>query len=204
MVRERLLAIAQVEAVNLAGLASYIGLLTKWNRRINLTSCDVDPVTYAAIDRLIIEPVLASSLVVNPDVTVIDLGSGGGSPAIPFKLQLPDSRMIMVESRSRKCAFLREATRHLGLRGASVEECRFELLTQRVHLKASADVITVRAVRLDDNLVELIRWLAGPGCLVFRFASQNDRTIPQNIRLLRSHDLVPSLESELQILKVVV
>jgi transposase-like protein len=80
IIRERLLAVAQVEAVNLAGLASYIDLLTKWNRKINLTSFDVDPVTDIAIDRLIIEPAMASSFIVNPDITVIDLGSGGGSP----------------------------------------------------------------------------------------------------------------------------
>jgi len=189
-----------VGAVNLEQLVTYIDLLVKWNRKINLTSLDIDPLTDAAIDRLIVEPVIASTFVESPGVSVIDLGSGGGSPAIPFKVQLPQSGMRMVESRSRKCAFLREAIRQIGLSQTYVEEDRFELLKQHEHLKSSAEIITFRAVRLDDELLDLIRWLLVPGGRIFRFTNTSDTALPSGLRCLSQHPLVSSIKSELQIL----
>ena len=44
----------------------------------------------------------------------MDIGSGGGSPAIPFKLAVPRLGLTMVEAKARKSAFLREAVRQLG------------------------------------------------------------------------------------------
>lgn len=43
------------------------------------------------------------------DGDVVDVGSGGGSPAIPLALSLPDRHFTLVEAERRKCDFLREA-----------------------------------------------------------------------------------------------
>ena len=51
----------------------------------------------------------------------MDIGSGGGSPAIPLKLATPGSALTMVEVKARKSAFLREAIRQLGLTDTQVE-----------------------------------------------------------------------------------
>lgn len=203
LISDRLSAAGVSGPLNIAGLAGYVDLLVKWNKKINLTSLDIDPLTDAAIDRLIVEPVIASGFVPRPDLSVIDLGSGGGSPAIPFKLQIHDSTIRLVESRSRKCAFLREAVRHLGLDRATVEESRFELLNQRRHLAHSADLITVRAVRVDDDLVDLVRWLLSPGGLIFRFATSGDTALPSCLRITDSHPLISGVESELQIIRLI-
>ena len=48
---------------------------------------------------------------------LMDIGSGGGSPAIPLKLALPHLHLTMVEAKVRKSAFLREASRQLELDG---------------------------------------------------------------------------------------
>ena len=42
----------------------------------------------------------------------MDVGSGGGSPAIPLKLAVPRLALTMVEVKARKSAFLREAVRN--------------------------------------------------------------------------------------------
>ncbi len=183
-------------------LRQFVELITKWNRKINLTSLQLEPMSDEAIDRLIVEPVLASRFVRRADVAVVDLGSGGGSPAIPFKIQLPASSLRMIESRSRKCAFLREATRQLDLAKTIVEESRFELLMDRQDLKQSADVITVRAVRFDEQLLELIRWLLAPGGEVFRFTHRGDLPFPSGVQIVVVHELVPAISSELQIVKL--
>src|SRR5262245_46544264 len=129
--RERLIVRGHASDVTIApatatACAAYLELLERWNRRINLTALPLDPPTDAAIDRLIVEPVAAARHLGTGDRTVVDLGSGGGSPALPFKIAARQVRLVMVESRARKVAFLREAARHLELADVTVEATRFE------------------------------------------------------------------------------
>lgn len=150
----------------------YLSLLAKWNRTINLTSLQLDPPTDEAIDRLLVEPIAASSQAGTP-ASIIDIGSGGGSPAIPFWIQLPGSHLTMVESRSRKCTFLREAVRQIRPGQGVALDVRFEqLLTNHPALAGSADIVTVRAVRLDEPTSRLIGALLRPDGSVFHFSSR--------------------------------
>jgi 16S rRNA (guanine527-N7)-methyltransferase len=110
----------------LSTLGGYIGLLTEWNRRLNLTALSLEPLSDEAIDRLLIEPIIAARTIRQSDRRAIDIGSGGGSPAIPLKVMAPWIDMVLVESKVRKAAFLREAVRELGLAGVEVENARFE------------------------------------------------------------------------------
>ena len=114
----------------------YIALLAKWNRTINLTSLPLEPPTDEAIDRLLVEPIAASSKAGRVE-TIIDIGSGGGSPAIPFWIQVPGAKLTMVESRSRKCAFLREA----------VAKNRVERAKAHTYPALKAEAAYVRAVQ---------------------------------------------------------
>ena len=142
-------------------LASFVGLLAKWNAKLNLTGFPLDPPSDEALNRLIIEPIAAAPLIPAHVKVAIDVGSGGGSPAIPLKLLRPDIRFVLVESKTRKGAFLREAVRNLELGGVDVESSRFDELTRRPEFQAKADLVTVRAVRLDDDF-----WL--PAAAVLR------------------------------------
>jgi 16S rRNA (guanine527-N7)-methyltransferase len=143
----------------LAGqLEAYFRLLARWNDRINLTALQLDPPTDQAVDRLIIEPLVATRLIAE-STTWFDLGSGGGSPAIPLKLANPAAQLTMVESKARKAAFLKDAIRILGISKASVETERIEGLALSHPLAGSVDVVTVRAVRLDPILFDSVRRL---------------------------------------------
>ena len=145
--------------------------MTKWNRTINLTSLELDPISDEAIDRLLVEPISASVQAQTFTGNIIDLGTGGGSPAIPFWIQLPDSRLTMVESRSRKCAFLNEAVRQIRPgQGIAIANRFEELLDRHPQLRASADILTVRAVRLDEPTAALIGALLKPSGSVFHFS----------------------------------
>jgi 16S rRNA (guanine527-N7)-methyltransferase len=135
LIERRLVEAGYSGPVNVAQQATFIELMAKWNRKINLTALPLDPIGDEAVDRLIVEPVVASQFIEDQDIRIIDLGTGGGSPAIPFRIEVQASSMRMVESRSKKCAFLREATRTLDLKGTSVEESRIELLPGREDLK---------------------------------------------------------------------
>jgi 16S rRNA (guanine527-N7)-methyltransferase len=136
-------------------LEAYFELLTHWNARINLTALPLDPPTDETFDRLLVEPLAAAKQIPTAAPSVwFDLGSGGGSPAIPLKIARPALKLTMVESKERKSAFLREAVRELGLLDALVETERLEVVAGRATFANSADFVTVRAVRTDDRLFE--------------------------------------------------
>ena len=152
-------------------LCSYFGLLAKWNKRLNLTALGVDPPTDEAIDRLLVEPSSAVHAVAVNDRRIVDLGSGGGSPAIPLKIGAPQLQLTMVEAKVRKSAFLRDAIRQLALTGAEVENARFEQLLTRPDLHEAADIVSVRAVRPDRQLWNTVLAFLKPGGRIFWFGS---------------------------------
>lgn len=146
-------------------LAVYLDLLEHWNRRINLTALE-DP--DAAVDRLVLEPALASKhLPVR--ATVLDIGSGGGSPAIPLRILVPGISLTLVEAKTRKSAFLREAVRRLELDRVVVENCRFEELLAMPERHESTDVITIRAVRVETAILMNLQAFLKVGGEVFLF-----------------------------------
>jgi 16S rRNA (guanine527-N7)-methyltransferase len=153
-------------------LAAYLELLARWNRRINLTALPVDPPSDGAIHRLILEPLAAAPLVASTDRLTIDIGSGGGSPALPLKIAVPALRFVLVEARARKSAFLREAVRHLDLAHVSVETCRAETLAGSGALAAAADLVTMRAVRAAPALWSTIDALLSVNGRVFWFVDR--------------------------------
>lgn len=177
-------------------LLAYLELLALWNSKINLTALD-DP--DAAIDRLILEPLLAARHV-SEGASVIDIGSGGGSPAIPLKLAAPRIKLWMVESKTRKSAFLREAIRQLDLRESFVETKRYEELLTEPTLHESMDVVTIRAVRVEAATLLGLQAFLRPGGELFLFRSSGDsgiEYIPPPLKLEAEEPLVESLRSRL-------
>jgi 16S rRNA (guanine527-N7)-methyltransferase len=86
---------------------------------------------------------------------LVDLGSGAGFPGLILAAARPRLRVVLVEPREKKWAYLRSAARRASL----VVEC----LNARVATKLPAgfpqeiDVITVRALRLAPSQMELLR-----------------------------------------------
>lgn len=152
-------------------LEAYYRLLESWNSKINLTALDLANGPDSTFDRLLVEP-LAAARHLPQTAHVIDIGSGGGSPAIPLQLARPDLRLTLVEAKVRKCAFLREAGRQLDL-GISVENARYEALLSRPELHEAFDVATMRAVRVEGRVLLGLQAFLKPGgqLLLFRGAA---------------------------------
>lgn len=167
-----------MEDSQLSLLCDYFGLLAKWNAKINLTSLPLDPLSDEAIDRLLVEPVVAAKHIRQSDRLAIDLGSGGGSPGFPLKISAPWIRLVLVEAKARKCAFLREVARQLPLVDVEVAHGRFEDLLTRPDLHESADLVSVRAVRADQNLWSSVQAFLKPGGRVLWFTSANSPQTP--------------------------
>ena len=147
-------------------LITYLHLLTRWNAKINLTSL-TDP--DEAVDRLLVEPVAAGAFLPHR-IRLMDLGSGGGSPAIPLALALEAVELVMIESRGRKAAFLREAAREVGI-PAKVEAARFEDVAGAGTFASSMDVVTMRAVRMDEPALRSAATFLKPGGVLALFVS---------------------------------
>jgi 16S rRNA (guanine527-N7)-methyltransferase len=186
-------------------LEIYYQLLSKWNAKINLTAFKLTPEgDEAAIDRLLIEPVVAARYIAENARTLLDAGSGGGSPAIPLKLASENLHLRMVEVKTRKAVFLREAIRALGLRDAEVETSRFEELLPRAELHEALDLVSIRAVRIETRtLLTLQAFLkTGGKLLLFRGSSRSELedSPPPPLSWMATYPLVDSLHSKLVVL----
>jgi len=208
--RERLKRRAKVAGLTLAPdlvekLEIYYQLLTKWNAKINLTAFRlVAEGDEGAIDRLLIEPVAAARYVPENARTLLDAGSGGGSPAIPLKLACSNLHLRMVEVKTRKAVFLREAVRALGLPDAVVETARFEELLPRSELHEALDLVSIRAVRIETRTLLTLQAFLRPGgkLLLFRGAGKNDLedSPPPPLSWMATYPLVDALHSKLVVL----
>ena len=63
-------------------------------------------------------------------LSLIDVGSGGGVPAIPLAIVMPDVRFTLVEATKRKVEFLRHAAKTLKLKNVEILLARAEALGQ--------------------------------------------------------------------------
>jgi 16S rRNA G527 N7-methylase RsmG len=79
--------------------------------------------------------------------------------------------MVMVESKTRKAAFLREVIRQLGLARTRVETARFEALVAQPDMIRSADVVTLRAVRVEQATLATLQGFLKPGGAIFLFGA---------------------------------
>ena len=189
-----------------AQLEIYYQLLSTWNRKINLTGLTLDGLPPETIDRLLIEPLVAAKHVPPSATRMLDVGSGGGSPAIPLALAVPPLQLLMVESKIRKSVFLREAIRALGLVGAEVATARFEELLARPDLHEQHDVVTVRAVRIEARVLKTLQAFAKPGGLIFLFrgtagSADPSETVTPPLAWKATFPLMESVRSRLIVLE---
>lgn len=179
----------------------YFQLLAKWNQKINLTGLNLDEPTPEGIDRLLIEPLLASPYA-NGARSLIDIGSGGGSPALPLALALPGVRLLMIEVKTRKSVFLREAARELGLQDATVETSRHESLLANPSLHEAFDTLSVRAVRVEAGVFAELQSFVRPGgrLLHFRATSGTAPLLPPSLEVIGAHGLGETNRAQLLVI----
>jgi len=95
---------------SVAALIAYLDLLYEWNPYAGFTTITRrDAVRLHLLDSLALLPSIGAAR------RIVDLGSGGGLPGIPVALALADTAVTLVESKRRRCSFLREAVRQLNL-----------------------------------------------------------------------------------------
>jgi 16S rRNA (guanine527-N7)-methyltransferase len=174
----------------------YLDLLFKWNQTYRLTAFDTRKQALAVG----VNPSLAILDDLPKGARVLDVGSGGGFPAIPLAIVRPDLTFVLTEPSRQKAAFLREATVRLGL------GCRVEAAPVEVLLRSEVgpwDAVTVRGVNVRHGLLKrLVGVLVPGGLLAIWSGGERERNYAQwaaaagvilEERLLAAHPPIPLL-----------
>jgi 16S rRNA (guanine527-N7)-methyltransferase len=140
-----------------AALLQYLALLEKWNRTFNLTSIREPErmLTHHLLDALAVLPHLPPAA----GLRVLDVGSGGGVPGIPWAIARPDWQCVLVDSNRKKTAFLTQAAIELGLANLQIRDSRVEALPSNERY----DIVTSRAFSDLAMFARLGAPLAVPG-----------------------------------------
>jgi 16S rRNA (guanine527-N7)-methyltransferase len=133
-------------------IARFLDELSRWNRRINLTSVDPDDAWRRHVDESLR---LLERADPAPGSTIVDVGSGAGLPGVVVAIVRPDLRVALLESDARKQAFLTHVAGLLALRGVSVVAARAEVAGHQSGLRESFDAALSRAAAPPPTLCEL-------------------------------------------------
>ena len=133
-------------------LGLYCEELHRWNEKLNLTALS----GIGLVRRLVVEPVwIARQLPFGG--SLVDIGSGNGSPAIPFQVVSRFESCQLIESRVKRAAFLRHVCAKLKLEQVGIHRGRFE---DDAATLGKVDWVSLQAVALSETLLKAIRSIA--------------------------------------------
>jgi 16S rRNA (guanine527-N7)-methyltransferase len=163
----------------------YVATLLRWNRKISLTSIT---------DELEIlkfhfgESVFALCAVGGINGRLADVGSGAGFPGLPLRIFDPSIDLTLIESNSKKCAFLSEVVRELGLAKVRVLRARFEDARE---FDGILDAVASRAVGAFGDLLEWSAKALKSGGQVILWVGEDDaRQISETPGWLWEHAVI--------------
>lgn len=110
-------------------LGRFLAMLLHANTRMNLTAIrdETEAWDKHIFDALTLVPLLAE---LEPESTVIDIGSGGGLPGVPLAIVMGSLGFTLVDATKKKCDYLEEVIEALGLSNACVVNARAEQVGQ--------------------------------------------------------------------------
>lgn len=125
-------------------------LYQDWNAKINVIS-------RKDINELYTKHVLhslgiAKIMEFKPNANVMDVGTGGGFPAIPLAILFPETQFYAIDVIAKKIKVVNEVATALQLKNLKAEQKRAELVTDKF------DFIVSRAV---TNMPDFVTWVKG-------------------------------------------
>ena len=130
-------------------LDAYLSLLTLENEKINLVSRETSA---ADLKRLIAESLVPfEKLELKTVNSYLDIGSGGGLPAIPIIITKNPPESVLIERRNKKASALRRISLELKIKPVVIEQTFEDIVFDKTF-----DLITVRLVRLSGSILKKI------------------------------------------------
>ena len=130
--------------------------LRKWNRKFNLTAItkEREIIVKHFLDSLTVAPLISEG------AQLLDIGSGGGFPAIPLAVVRPDLKVTSIDAAEKKIFFQRHAVRVLGIKSFTALHARSESLGEE-H-SGRYDVVISRAFSSLPDFASVARPLLAP------------------------------------------
>ena len=102
-------------------LLKFVKLLEKWNGTYNLTSVRKPE---AMLSRHIMDSLVIGKFL--QGFSFADVGSGPGIPGIPLAVMLPEKKFTLIDSRTKRSVFQRQALIELKLKNVNILNIRAE------------------------------------------------------------------------------
>lgn len=169
----------------LRGVQTYLELLLRWNRHINLTSVRGPE---AIVTRHFGESLYLTRVLELDNRFLVDVGTGAGFPGLALKLLVPRLRVMLVEALGKKVVFLKEVIRTLRFAEVEVVQGRFEDVVRNWRGEP-AQIVTARAV--GDHLALLrgaARILAAGGAVVVYLGRRDAESLVRGEKLFTWQD----------------
>lgn len=161
----------------------YCHLLQEWNKVMNLTAIDEES---EVIEKHFYDCLIPAKSPYFKGNTILDVGTGAGFPGLVFAIAFPDKKVVLVDATAKKCKFLNEVTKELGLKNVMVVNKRAEDLNDRDHF----DIVTARAVAPLPILLEITAPFAKVhGCVLAMRGEKGEEELASAHRAISLLDL---------------
>lgn len=171
----------ELEPAEIENLRRFLTLLLETNQTTNLTAITDPEQAWIKhiLDALTLVPILATLGEQTGEQTgeserlrVADVGSGGGVPAIPLAIVMPQYDFVLVEATGKKADYLRQACVALRLNNVTVVNERAEVVGQSRQHREIYDAAIARALGHLAIVCELCAPLVRPSGVVIAVKGQ--------------------------------
>lgn len=153
-------------------MASLESLYPEWNEKINVISRK--DIANLEINHLLHSLGLVKFVKFTPGTRVMDLGTGGGLPAIPLAVYYPEVSFHLVDRIGKKLRVAQDIAQRIGLTNVTFQHGDVK------EVKGKFDFVVSRAVMELGELVPLVKRLIAP---------DDHNAIPNGLICLKGGDL---------------
>ncbi len=159
-------------------LSRYLELLIEENNRVNLVSRETTKSGPGGLRRLAAESLLPLTVIDRTTFgSYLDIGSGGGIPAVPLLLTGRVERATLVERTQKKAAALRRILISLNIEAEIISRQFEEIAWDRAF-----DLVTLRLVKMTSKLLAEIVEILSPDGLLIHYSRAGSPNLPGGVR----------------------
>jgi len=164
---------ASLDAAALAALHIHYLELRRWGARTALVGPREADTLF---ERHYAEALAALPLLPEGPATLVDLGSGAGFPGIVLAAARRDLRVVLVEPRARKWAFLSAVSRRAALSCLCLDAR--VTANELPELPGAVDLVTARALRLEPAAFENLATKLAPDARLLLWTGEEEPELP--------------------------
>ena len=137
----------------LSQIITYGELLLVWNQKINLISRRDEENIFER--HILICISLLFKFRIPGQANIVDIGTGGGLPGIPFAILLPECRMTLLDSIKKKMTAVNEIVKELKLPNADIVTGRAEEIAREPKYRGLYTHVLSRAAA---SITDIAKW----------------------------------------------